>query len=191
MHHRKKQAAVQQQLLYKQMDFHLFFYYDVGMKYAEWYTKITENLRTPEKIHCIQVLDKMLTGTMYVVYPAMLVYVYLYHKVLLVKEISIPAVSFLLVSLFRKLYNRPRPYESGIIPLITKDTQGQSMPSRHIFSSAVISMGVLAVNIPLGGICWMITILNAGVRVIGGVHYPSDVTAGILIGFLAGLCILF
>lgn len=183
--------AVQQQLLYKQMDFHLFFYYDVGMKYAEWYTKITENLRTPEKIHCIQVLDKVLTGTMYAVYPALLVYVYLYHKVLLVREISIPAVSFLLVSLFRKLYNRPRPYESGILPLITKDTQGQSMPSRHIFSSAVISMGVLAVNVPLGGICWMITILNAVVRVIGGVHYPSDVTAGILIGFLAGLCIMF
>lgn len=183
--------AVQQQLLYKQMDFHLFFYYDVCMKYAEWYTKITENLRTPEKIHCIQVLDKVLTGTMYAVYPALLVYVYLYHKVLLVREISIPAVSFLLVSLFRKLYNRPRPYESGIIPLITKDTKGQSMPSRHIFSSAVISMGVLAVNVPLGGICWMITILNAVVRVIGGVHYPSDVTAGILTGFLAGLCIMF
>lgn len=173
------------------MDFHLFFYYDVGMKYAEWYTKITENLRTPEKIHCIQFLDKVLTGTMYVVYPAMLVYVYLYQRNLLVKEISIPAVSFLLVSLFRKLYNRPRPYESDIIPLITKDTQGQSMPSRHIFSSAVISMGVLAVNIPLGGICWMITILNAVVRVIGGVHYPSDVTAGILTGFLSGLCIMF
>ena len=65
------------------------------------------------------------------------------------------------------------------------------MPSRHIFSSAVISMGVLAVNVPLGGICWMITILNAVVRVVSGVHYPSDVTAGILIGFLAGLCIMF
>ena len=48
------------------MDFHLFFYYDVGMKYAEWYTKRTENLRTPKKMRCIQVLDKVLTGTMYV-----------------------------------------------------------------------------------------------------------------------------
>ena len=48
------------------MDFHLFFYYDGGMKYAEWYTKRTENLRTPKKMRCIQVLDKVLTGTMYV-----------------------------------------------------------------------------------------------------------------------------
>lgn len=61
------------------------------------------------------------------------------------------------------------------------------MPSRHVFSEAVISMAWLYVFPPLGMVLLAVSLLGAAIRVIGGVHYPTDVAAGYAVGVLAGL----
>nr|WP_293922068.1 phosphatase PAP2 family protein [Streptococcus sp.] len=95
---------------------------------------------------------------------------------------------FFLLSLGRRLYNRPRPYQTwDIQPLIKKDSLGKSFPSRHVFSATVIAMLALMINPCLGGTMLFLAAILAILRVLGGVHYPSDVLAGYVIGILVGL----
>ena len=102
----------------------------------------------------------------------------------------IPGAGFIGVTLIRRLINRPRPYAAhDISPVIHKDKQGESMPSRHAFSAAVISMAYYAVY-PLAGIILLVlSALECVIRVIGGVHYPEDVIIGYLTGVIMGLFI--
>ena len=96
---------------------------------------------------------------------------------------------FLFVSGLRKVLDRPRPYEAlNIRPLLVKEKQGESMPSRHVFSVFMIAMTFLyvfgiAASVPL----FVIGIVMALIRVIGGVHFPSDVIVGAAIGIISGI----
>ena len=64
------------------------------------------------------------------------------------------------------------------------------MPSRHVFSCAVIAMCVLSLSVPAGIVCLLFALILCVIRILGGVHYPRDVIAGLIIGILAG-CVLF
>ena len=75
----------------------------------------------------------------------------------------------------------------AIQPLIKKDSLGKSFPSRHVFSATVIAMLALTLNPWLGGAMLFLAGALALLRVLGGVHYPSDVLAGYAIGILVGL----
>ena len=75
----------------------------------------------------------------------------------------------------------------SIQPLIKKDSLGKSFPSRHVFSATVIAMLALTLNPWLGGAMLFLAGALALLRVLGGVHYPSDVLAGYVIGILVGL----
>lgn len=58
-----------------------------------------------------------------------------------------------------------------------------------MFSASVIAMTFLLMS-PwtwLGIVLLMVTLLEAAVRVVSGVHYISDVAAGMLIGIAAAL----
>lgn len=134
--------------------------------------------------------DKMITVLVFVSYPLLLLYL---ASVSNWKELSgcicIPAASFLLVSLFRRKYSAPRPYEAlDIRPLIPKETKGRSFPSRHVFSVFMIGMTYLAVIGPFGLVIMALGVVMAFIRVIGGVHFPKDVAVGALSGIFFGLC---
>lgn len=105
----------------------------------------------------------------------------------LLQAIIVPAVIFLAGSLLRRWYNAPRPYEKGVEPLISKQTKGQSCPSRHALSAGVIA-AVWLVLYPAGGVLALALALGVCVtRVLAGVHSIWDVTAGLLFGFGFGL----
>lgn len=110
----------------------------------------------------------------------------LYGEMLLC--VVVPAVSFVLVSVFRKFYSAPRPYEIlDIQPLIKKNTKGKSFPSRHVFSVFMIGMTYFYMYWPAGIAIGILGIALAYVRVVGGVHFPKDIAAGALIGILSGI----
>lgn len=102
--------------------------------------------------------------------------------------ILVSASGFVLLTLIRKWINQPRPYEAwGIIPLLDKDSAGNSMPSRHVFSATIISMACLHANLPAGLILLVLSALLGLVRVLGGVHYPKDVLVGYACGLIWGI----
>ena len=104
------------------------------------------------------------------------------------KCLLIPAIGFLLETILRAKINRKRPYESfSIQPLILKNTKGKSFPSRHVFSATIISMAWLYMVPAVGAVMLLLTLAIAWVRVAAGVHYPSDVAAGGILGVLIGL----
>lgn len=155
----------------------------------ETYLKITDKLReNPKREKLIRLGDKILTGLVYLVYPLYLVQVFLNEKTFLLRAILVPAISFAAVSLFRTIYNAPRPYEKfGVPPVLKKDTKGKSFPSRHVFSVFVIAVTVFYLYPAAGAVLGVVGAVLGTLRVLGGVHEPRDVAAGALVGMLSGI----
>ena len=127
-------------------------------------------------------------GLFYLCYPVALAILWVRQDVRLTKVILIPAISFVILSGFRKWFNRPRPYEDfGIPPLLKKESKGASFPSRHVFSAFMIA-ATLGTLTPWCYLLYVPAILLALIRVIGGVHYPLDVIVG---ARFAVICSLF
>ena len=150
----------------------------------ETYVKMTQPFRdNPGMAKGIHIANKICTLCMYVAYPLLLLYMLFQKDENLVRAICVPGVNFVLLSVFRKLINRPRPYEAfGVESVIHKDTKGKSFPSRHVYSAMVIAMTFLLASPwrAVGIVFVVIACLLGVVRVVSGVHYPSDVIAGAL-----------
>lgn len=155
----------------------------------EQYIKITEPMRNdPEKTKRIIGLNQIFTGAVFMVYPLYMVMLYVEKDPKLMKAIFVPAVSFVLVTIFRKMINVPRPYEKfEIPPVIEKDTKGKSFPSRHVFSVFIIAVAIFYSHPGPGILIALIGIVMAVIRVLGGVHEPRDVIAGAVIGLICGV----
>ena len=154
----------------------------------ENYIKMTQPFRdNPGMAKGIHIVNKLCTGLMYVSYPVLILYLFLSKDEMLYHAILVPGISFVLLSIGRYLINRPRPYEAfGIPSVINKDTKGKSFPSRHVFSATIIAMTYVFVS-PwkwLGIVFLILSVMLAVVRVVSGVHYISDVLAGIIVAVL-------
>ncbi len=102
--------------------------------------------------------------------------------------VFIPASGFVILSFLRKKINAPRPYEVWeIVPLLDRDSPGQSMPSRHVFSATIISMACLHASLSVGVILLVLSAFLGLVRVLGGVHYPKDVVVGHICALVWGM----
>ena len=159
--------------------------------YQEWYDKRKSNLlRYPQGLQLMRVFNRMMTVLMPLAYLTLLGTSFI-SKGLgkdLATYIMVPASGFVLLTLIRKWINQPRPYEAWeIIPLLDKDSAGNSMPSRHVFSATIISMACLHANLPVGLILLVLSALLGLVRVLGGVHYPKDVLVGYACGLIWGI----
>ena len=155
----------------------------------EQYIKITEPLRNdPEKTKRVVSMNQLLTSIVFMVYPLYMAVLYGERDPKLLKVILVPAISFVLVTIFRKIINAPRPYEKfEIPPVIDKDTKGKSFPSRHVFSVFIIAVTIFYSHPGPGIVIGLIGVAMAIIRVLGGVHEVRDVVAGSLIGLVCGL----
>lgn len=98
-----------------------------------------------------------------------------------------PLTVFAIVTFFRKIFNRPRPYEKfATTSVFGKSKKGESMPSRHTACAFIIAMAFMYVSIPLGIAYLIISALIMISRVLAGVHFISDVIAGMAISLLYG-----
>lgn len=101
------------------------------------------------------------------------------------------ALGFLLLTIIRDRINAPRPYELlKITPVMPKDTNGHSFPSRHTFS-AVLILGNWILIHGLTTSSWMVPVIGLHVvltlyimisRVLLTLHFPKDILAGLLSG---------
>ena len=124
----------------------------------------------------------------YGLYPILVGYLFLVKDTRLIQYILIPGISFIVLSFIRSKLSFLRPYEIlDIDPLIQKDTEGKSFPSRHAFSIFIIGTIWLPICMYVGIILVISGIILCICRVIGGVHFPRDVIVGAVLGILCGV----
>ena len=159
--------------------------------YQEWYNHIAGKIENkPFLLRLLRTFNRFMTVVMPIVYLTLLVTTYFQEglgKQILI-YVFIPATGFVILSLLRKKINAPRPYEVWeIVPLLDRDSPGQSMPSRHVFSASIISMACLHASLSVGVILLILSVFLGLVRVLGGVHYHKDVLVGYICGLVWGV----
>ena len=156
--------------------------------YQEWYDHIAGNIgNKPFLLSLLRTFNRFMTVVVPIVYLTLLTTIYFregFGKQVLM-YVFIPASGFVILSFLRKKINAPRPYEVWeIVPLLDRDSPGQSMPSRHVFSATIISMACLHASLTMGMICLTLSAFLGLVRVLGGVHFPKDVVVGYICGLV-------
>ena len=159
--------------------------------YQEWYDHVAGNIKNkPFLLSLLRTFNRFMTVVMPMIYLTLLAIAYLQQglgKQVLI-YVFIPASGFVILSFLRKKINAPRPYEEwDIKPLLDRDSPGQSMPSRHVFSATIISMACLHASLIVGFILLILSVFLGLVRVLGGVHYPKDVLVGYACGLVWGV----
>ena len=163
--------------------------------YQEWYNHIAGKIENkPIFLRLLRAFNRFITVVMPMIYLTLLATTYFQQG--LGKQIWIyvfvPASGFVILSLLRKKVNAPRPYEVWeIVPLLNRDSPGQSMPSRHVFSATIISMACLHASLSVGVILLVLSALLGLVRVLGGVHYPKDVVVGYICAIVWGVIFFY
>lgn len=160
----------------------------------ETYIKLMDYIKCHKVLKdLIEILYTALPFVMVIMYPMIVILNGIRgidHKFIL--SIVIPAVTLMGVYVIRKLINRQRPYEKyDTNSLIAKDKKGQSFPSNHSACGFVIAMTGFSISPVLGISLLFIALIIALTRIFSGVHFISDVIAGIMIGTLAGLVFIF
>ncbi|WP_166736529.1 phosphatase PAP2 family protein [Streptococcus pseudopneumoniae] len=159
--------------------------------YQEWYDHVAGKIENrPIFLRLLRTFNRFMTVVMPMIYLTLLATTYLQEG--LGKQVGIylfiPASGFVILSFLRKKINASRPYEEwDIKPLLDRDSPGQSMPSRHVFSATIISMACLHASLTMGMICLTLSALLGLVRVLGGVHYPKDVVVGYICALVWGV----
>ena len=159
--------------------------------YQEWYDHIAGKIKNkPFLLSLLRTFNRFMTVVMPMIYLTLLATTYLQEglgKQVLI-YVFIPASGFVILSFLRKKINAPRPYEEwDIKPLLDRDSPGQSMPSRHVFSATIISVACMHASLTMGMICLTLSAFLGLVRVLGGVHYPKDVLVGYACGLVWGV----
>ena len=134
------------------------------------------------------VLSKSITFTIYLFYPVFICLLYLQHSSFLLSAFLVPAVSFIILSVVRRIINAERPYEKFNIPtLYGKCKKGCSFPSRHTFSAFMIAFTLLFVNIPIGITLLVLSTILALLRILCGAHFIKDVLTGAVFAAISAL----
>ena len=159
--------------------------------YQEWYDHIAGNIgNKPFLLSLLRTFNRFMTVVMPMIYLTLLATTYLQQG--LGTQVGIylfiPASGFVILSFLRKKINAHRPYEVWeTVPLLDRDSPGQSMPSRHVFSATIISMACLHASLTMGMICLTLSALLGLVRVLGGVHFPKDVVVDYICALVWGV----
>lgn len=155
---------------------------------SEIYKKMMRLFQTHQKyIPLIIFINRYFTLFTFVSYPTLILWMFFAKDHRTAAFILVPALSFICLSIFRKIIHRPRPYEIyDIKPIIRREKNGDSFPSRHVFSIFLISGIWFPVFAPIGVLLFIFGICLGIIRVIGGVHFPSDVICGAILGIFCG-----
>lgn len=110
-----------------------------------------------------------MTSVYYVVYPILLLYLFIIQSEKKFPTILILLLTIIAVTILRKVVACPRPYEEfQIEQILEKETQRNAMPSRPVFSAAIIAMMYLTISPILTCILLVLAALEGYIRVVGG-----------------------
>ena len=93
--------------------------------------------------------------------------------------------------IIKNLVNRPRPFlVSEQLPALIAMPSSSSFPSGHTATSFAALVILMSAGKPYSWLGLILTVLIAFSRIYLHVHFPSDVIAGMLVGFIIGLLTL-
>jgi len=132
----------------------------------------------------------------YFVYLVLIIFVYFAYKSWRQGKISpyLAAVAaaivarFGVITLFRYFYHRPRPFLAlSLEQLITNDSY--SFPSGHTIFLFSLATATYFFNKKLSYFIFISGFIVGVARIMGGVHYPSDILGGIILGIITGVIV--
>lgn len=97
----------------------------------------------------------------------------------------------ILTPIIRYFYDRPRPFIADNIEPLINHISTHSFPSGHLAIFTPIFLTLLLVNRRLGLRFFIGAILIGIGRVATGVHWPSDILGGILVGTLSFFAVYY
>lgn len=107
-------------------------------------------------------------------------------KVILSAFLAAITARFGIVELIRWLWERPRPFVENHVNLLLDKASEPSFPSGHAAFYFAIATVIYFYNKKLGIIFFTASVLMGLSRIFGGVHWPSDILAGALVGIFSG-----
>lgn len=121
------------------------------------------------------------------IFPFFLLF-YVPWRVILFHSIAAASIAFLVNSLIALAWYRARPFEEfDATLLIDSASLFDSFPSDHAAMSAALAASILCTSRNRGILAILLALCISVSRIIAGVHYPSDVLAGIGIGILCSV----
>lgn len=93
------------------------------------------------------------------------------------------------VGLFRIFYFRPRPFFTLDFQPLFNHANESSFPSGHAATFFALAAGVYFYDKKLGALFFAGAVLISGARILGGVHWPSDILAGAILGIFSAYLI--
>lgn len=88
-------------------------------------------------------------------------------------------------------YKRKRPSQVNVGKNLIKPWHNPSFPSRHTSFAFGFSFFVLLYNLPLGILLIVFSAIIGISRIFVGVHWPTDILGGIVMGLISALIIQF
>lgn len=101
---------------------------------------------------------------------------------LLVVPVGIAVLTSELIS---QVYVRQRPFVAmpGVRLLVPHAADG-GMPSHHVVFMVAVAVMIYSVDRKMGYILLLVTLITGIARVSAGIHYPSDILAGAILGWI-------
>lgn len=144
-------------------------------------------LARPAALAVLKLLNTWLPRLVYCAYPLLLLVLAVRGDGRFFRVLIVPAVVFGAVTVMRRLWDLPRPYEKlDIEPLIPREKKGRSFPSRHVASVTVIALACWYVRPAIGIAMSAVAVLIAVIRPLAGIHFPRDVLAGTALALVVG-----
>ncbi len=109
------------------------------------------------------------------------------RKAIILATISAAFAREVVKTVIAAFWSRNRPFIAHQVhDLISKTDNQASFPSGHAIAMFAIAPVIYHYNKKLGWAMYVMSALTAVSRVVVGVHYPSDVIAGAILGVLVG-----
>lgn len=110
-------------------------------------------------------------------------------QIFLITAISMLIARFGITNLIRFLYPRPRPFETYNINILITNN-GFSFPSGHAALFFAMAAAIYFYNKKWGLLFFAAALVMGIARIVAGIHYPSDILAGAIVGILSA-CAVF